>query len=32
MKKFNIKDLKKVKIIIRWKITWDFTVNIIKID
>lgn len=29
---FNIKDLRKVKIIIRWKIIIDFQVRILKID
>lgn len=32
MKKFNIKDLEEVKTIIKWEITQDLTVGILKID
>lgn len=32
MKKFRIKDLKKVKTIIKQKIIQDFIINILKID
>lgn len=32
MKKFNIKDLGEAKTIIKWEITQDFLVKILKID
>lgn len=32
MKKYNVKDLEKVKIIIRWQVIRDFDIEMLKID